>query len=208
MSDLDIRWRYNQENREMQVFMRDGEKIVIDLNTLPNFFIESASNRLDLAKNVPQGSNLLRKGRLVALVENACEGFEITERVYRVIDFLPILNGIHIDGVIVKQVSGEDSMIFSLTKEDCKTIGIKFEQGLQLFPINMNWQLPKSEREKIEEKAKKEEEERIKRKQEREEKYKSYLNASSERLNRVRDELERKREEFRKIYRTFSNYNL
>ena len=61
-------------------------------------------------------------------------------RLYQLVAECKILNGINVDAVIMKQISGEkNSMVFSLTKTDCKTLGINFENGLQVFSKNLAW---------------------------------------------------------------------
>lgn len=79
------------------------------------------------------------RGDKYALVLQGEEDFQNIERTYAVVGKIDKLNNIEIDAVIVKQIGGNDTTIFSLTKADCKELGIKYAPGLQLFPSNMNW---------------------------------------------------------------------
>lgn len=79
------------------------------------------------------------KEHLYQIKKEECDGFETEDKTYQFKGVIDELNGIKIDSVIMKQVSGQKSTIFSLTKFDCRNIGLTFENGLQLFPKNMEW---------------------------------------------------------------------
>ena len=79
------------------------------------------------------------RGDKYALVLQGEEDFQNIERTYVVVGKIDKLNNIEIDAVIVKQIGGDNTTIFSLTKADCKELGIKYVPGLQLFPSNMDW---------------------------------------------------------------------
>lgn len=79
------------------------------------------------------------RGDKYALVLQGEEDFQNIERTYVVVGKIDKLNNIEIDAVIVKQIGGDNTTIFSLTKADCKELGIKYVPGLQLFPANMDW---------------------------------------------------------------------
>lgn len=104
--------------------------------------IDKSGNNVNslLYKNqdyLPQLS--FNRGDKYALVLQGEEDFQNIERTYAVIGKIEKLNDIEIDAVIVKQIGGNDTTIFSLTKADCKELGIRYVPGLQLFPANMNW---------------------------------------------------------------------
>lgn len=69
----------------------------------------------------------------------SCEGFEMPEKVYELVAIHDKFDGIDINSLIVKQVSGDQDKIFTLSKNDCEHIGIEYENGLQLFPKYLNW---------------------------------------------------------------------
>lgn len=83
-------------------------------------------------------------GQIYSLKGVNCDGFEMKEKEYKVIAFVDSLHGISIDSVIMKQVGGdEDGLKFTLTKADCVNLNIEFQNGLELFPINLGWTKPK-----------------------------------------------------------------
>lgn len=61
------------------------------------------------------------------------------EKVYELVGIIRNFNGVDVDSLIMRQVSGELGTIFSLSKRDCSAIGIPYEDRLQLFPMDMNW---------------------------------------------------------------------
>ena len=89
------------------------------------------------------------RGDKYALVLQGEEDFQNIERTYVVVGKIDKLNNIEIDAVIVKQIGGDNTTIFSLTKADCKELGIKYVPGLQLFPANMNWKQIEEEKDDI-----------------------------------------------------------
>ena len=70
---------------------------------------------------------------------DTCEGFEIPANVYECKHILKEYGGVTLNSVVMKQVHGSDDLIFSLSKADCRSIGIAFEPKLQLFPMGLNW---------------------------------------------------------------------
>lgn len=79
------------------------------------------------------------KGEKYALSGVSCEGFEMPEKVYELVGVHDEYDGISINSVIVKQISGDQDKIFTLSKNDCACMGIEYENGLQLFPKYLNW---------------------------------------------------------------------
>lgn len=78
-------------------------------------------------------------GNIYTLSGVECDDFEMPKKEYQLIDIVKNINGVTLDSVVMKQISGEQSTIFSLTKNDCRNLRIQFQQGLQLFPTNLNW---------------------------------------------------------------------
>ena len=58
---------------------------------------------------------------------------------YEHIKTINSVDGVNMDSVVMKQIDGDKSTIFSLTKADCQKLNIPFSQGLQIFPKNMGW---------------------------------------------------------------------
>lgn len=85
-------------------------------------------------------SSFFEKGKEYILKGVECDDFSMPSRKYVLIDTIDSYEGINIDSVIMKQIDGPNSsMIFSLTKNDCKKIGIEFQPQLQLFPKSLEW---------------------------------------------------------------------
>ena len=80
-----------------------------------------------------------KKGDVFALQGVECDDFSMPVKEYEVIKKVDDVFGIQLDGLVVKQISGDTSTIFSLTKTDCQTLGIEFQPHLLFFPMNMNW---------------------------------------------------------------------
>lgn len=78
-------------------------------------------------------------GEKYSLKGVSCEGFEMPEKVYELVAVHDKFDTIDINGVIVKQISGDQDKIFTLSKNDCDHIGIEYQNGLQLFPKQLNW---------------------------------------------------------------------
>lgn len=79
------------------------------------------------------------EGENYALQGVACDGFKMETKVYKLIKVVDDFYGTNINSVIVKQIAGEQGVIFTLSKNDCEYHGIKYEKGLQLFPKTLNW---------------------------------------------------------------------
>lgn len=78
-------------------------------------------------------------GEKYALKGIACDGFEMQEKIYELVGVVDNFHGVKIDSVIVKQVGGEKGLVFTLSKNDCIHLGIKYQKGLQLFPKKLDW---------------------------------------------------------------------
>lgn len=81
----------------------------------------------------------MRVGEVYVISESLSEDFNIEPNVYQCKHILKEYGGVNLNSVVMKQIEGDQSVIFSLTKADCRSIGIEYEPKLQLFPINMNW---------------------------------------------------------------------
>jgi len=49
---------------------------------------------------------------------------------------------------VMKQCSGPSSVKFTLTESDCENIGIDFEYGLEIYPVNIGWVKQKDDKNK------------------------------------------------------------
>lgn len=134
-----------------------------------------------------KNSNRFIVGSDYALFNKKIDGFEQGERIYKCFGYVNRLNGIDIDSVVMKQVGGEDSTIFSLTRDDCEMLKINYEQGLCLFPSNMNWELPSYEKEQLKKEIE-ERDEKIKKQREEEKKRQEEIKKQQEELKRTAEE--------------------
>lgn len=93
-----------------------------------------------------------KEGDVFSLQGVECDDFTMPVKEYQVIKKVDEVFGVKLDGLVVKQISGDSSTIFSLTKTDCQTLGIEFQPRLLFFPMNMNWKtVSKSHRESFKE---------------------------------------------------------
>ena len=81
----------------------------------------------------------LEVGKLYSLRGTECDDFVMPTKTYELIKNIDSVDGVELDAVVMKQIDGEQSTIFSLTKNDCRKLNIPFSRGLQLFPKTMEW---------------------------------------------------------------------
>lgn len=110
--------KYIIENRYITPFFSDKFKFIPDKKERTNFF---------------------ERNKTYLLTGLDCDGFSMPAKRYKYVGSINEVDGIRLNSVIMKQIGGEPTTIFSLTKSDCKSFGIEFESGLQLFPNNLNW---------------------------------------------------------------------
>ena len=61
------------------------------------------------------------------------------EKKYVLKKFIYTINQDTVNIVIMKQIAGPVSTIFTLNREECKRFHIKYEDGLQVMPMDFNW---------------------------------------------------------------------
>ena len=84
--------------------------------------------------------NKLIRGAKYVLKGLECDGFQMPERVYQVVALVSKVNDVELDSVVMRQLRGfEDDTKYTLTKQECQVLHIKYEPGLQLFPAKMLW---------------------------------------------------------------------
>ena len=117
----------------------------ITLTPIPNdaiTIVDSKKKEGDINKFFKENncaSEAFKKGSLLKLRGEQCDGFSMKEKVYEVVGNVKEYHGTPINSLIVKQVGGEQGVIYTLSKNDCREIGIEYEKGLQLFPTTMKW---------------------------------------------------------------------
>lgn len=63
------------------------------------------------------------------------------KREYILKKFIYTINETIVNIVVMKQISGPKNDIFTLNRYDCLRYHIKYEEGLQVFSMSMNWVL-------------------------------------------------------------------
>jgi len=76
-------------------------------------------------------------------IKSKCGSESITKE-YKLIKYVYTIRNIVTNSLIVKQISGPQGKIYTLTKHDCKILHVKFEPGLQILSMELNL-VPKQE---------------------------------------------------------------
>lgn len=71
-------------------------------------------------------------------VKSKCGSTEVI-RGYVVKKCIYTINGQEINAVVVKQIYGPKTRIYTLNRHDCEKFHIKFEPGLQVYSMLLNW---------------------------------------------------------------------
>lgn len=58
---------------------------------------------------------------------------------FRVVKFVYTINNYEANILILKQISGPQRNIYTLNRHDCRKLHIKYQPGLQVFSMFMNW---------------------------------------------------------------------
>lgn len=131
------------EDRKYSNFTRmekiDEEKIEKLFIQPKNLFEAVDFSNLGVIDESENFSPKFIEGENYSLKGVSCDGFEMEEKVYKLVKVVDDFYGTNINSVIVKQISGEQGIIFTLSKNDCDYHGIEYEKGLQLFPKNLPW---------------------------------------------------------------------
>lgn len=126
-------------NRNQAAAVKAEEKIE-KLFTQPKELFEAVDfSEFDIVEVSEPHTPKFIEGENYALQGVACDGFEMETKVYKLIKVVDDFYGTNINSVIVKQIAGEQGIIFTLSKNDCEYHGIEYEKGLQLFPKTLNW---------------------------------------------------------------------
>lgn len=74
------------------------------------------------------------------LKRETLDGSEQQEKTYLLVKYIHDIFGIVLDCLVVKQLSGNNEKIFTLTKSDCALLEIEYQSGLQILPSKLNWE--------------------------------------------------------------------
>lgn len=134
------------------------KKVILDSSCIRPFFSPKFSF-------IPKENKMKKReikekyivGNIYSLRGAECDDFKMPSKEYELVAIVSNVNEINLDSLVMKQISGNVGTIFSLTKNDCRLLNIEFQQGLQLFPKNLDWKevkIEKNEEIKQEEKTK------------------------------------------------------
>ena len=137
--DITPSWKCSNAVRSQTAIAKVEEKIE-KLFTQPKELFEAVDfSEFDIVETSEPHTPKFIEGENYALQGVACDGFEMEAKVYKLIKVVDDFYGTNINSVIVKQIAGEQGIIFTLSKNDCEYHGIEYEKGLQLFPKTLNW---------------------------------------------------------------------
>lgn len=91
-------------------------------------------------KHNPRNISSYQKGDILAISSPKMDDFENDIKTFEVVKDVRDINGIDANSLLVKQLDGSKTMMFYVTKNDCKTLGVDYEKGLMLMPIDIHWQ--------------------------------------------------------------------
>lgn len=101
-------------------------------------FIESKQKSSD-TQDIKKLKPTYIPGQVYSIQGKNCDGFSVAKRFYKIIHVIKTLFDIPINSLVVRQISGPQSTIWTLSRNDCDKLNIQYYPHLQLFPISMNW---------------------------------------------------------------------
>lgn len=107
----------------------------IDPNLIQAYF----HPKLGKKRRINPKKEKFHEGDIFSLQGIECDDFNMPIKEYEVVKKIDSVSGVDLSGVVVKQISGEEDTVFSLTKTDCQTLDIEFQPKLLFFPQNMDW---------------------------------------------------------------------
>lgn len=101
-------------------------------------FIEAKQKSSD-AQDIKTLKPTYIPGQVYSIQGKNCDGFSVAKRFYKIIHVFKTLFDIPINSLVVRQIGGPQSTIWTLSRNDCDKLNIQYYPHLQLFPISMNW---------------------------------------------------------------------
>lgn len=80
-------------------------------------------------------------GNKYSLTSDECEGFTMRTNIYELVRVVDTVNDIEFKSLVMKPIDIGSTTIYSLTRTDCQKLGIEFQEGLQLFPKDLDWKV-------------------------------------------------------------------
>lgn len=124
-------------NNISQINRINSQMIVIKDKYVEAYFSEKL---LSNKKPIKKKDSFFEIGKEYILQGCECDEFTMPTRKFILVGVVDNHDGVELNSVIMKQIEGiESSMIFSLTKNDCKKLNIEFQPRLQIFPKSLEW---------------------------------------------------------------------
>lgn len=111
----------------------------IDEKYISLFKVKESDFNIFTGDSIEKPKKKFEEGLTYTLQEENVEGYEMPKRCFKLIKHVEKYNDYPINSVIVKSADNYQGQIFTLTKTDCKTLGIDFEEGLEIFPSELNF---------------------------------------------------------------------
>ena len=94
--------------------------------------VSKSEAKKKIKRNFKIGDLISLKTKSVCGSREIIKGFEVKKCVYTV-------NKNEVNVIIVKQIYGPEEKIFTLNRHDCEKLHLKYEPGLQVFSMMLNW---------------------------------------------------------------------
>lgn len=134
-SDLNSLTSININNSQLNII--NSQMIVIKDKYVEAYFSEKL---LSNKKPITEKNSFFEIGKEYILQGCECDEFTMPTRKFILVGIVDNHDGVELNSVVMKQIEGfESSMIFSLTKNDCKKLNIEFQPRLQIFPKSLEW---------------------------------------------------------------------
>jgi hypothetical protein len=102
--------------------------------------IDTTKIGVDARKEIPvEDEHGFVLGETYCIESEVLDGSKNLRRVYVYKGYVGNIDGCEVDSVIMKQVGGKMTRLFTLTKNDCKQLEIPYEPGLQVLPRGLQW---------------------------------------------------------------------
>lgn len=97
-------------------------------------------------EELPAKKRKFKIGKLYTLKSKTKVTDHRVTRTYQLKQVVWTMGDVQINGLVVKQVAGPDNYATAfLNINDCKNLHVKYEAGLQILPMSLNWQEKKNQ---------------------------------------------------------------
>ena len=140
ISNVHYHVHYDTKEKEL-TFINENQNKQLDMNgTIAEFvkFIEAKQNTT-YTHDIKTLKQTYIPGQVYSIQGKNCDGFSVAKRFYKIIHVFKTLFDVPINSLVVRQIAGPQSTIWTLSRNDCDKLNIQYYPHLQLFPISMNW---------------------------------------------------------------------